>query len=208
MLGKVELFNASSITDTSLTHFEITEQATVLGFNLAANEYITFEMADIPEAPQPDTPCDPCNMPAVVMPTAFAYQTLMCANGTPIRLSAARPVLVLNAPLDCRIRAILHGHDFSTGNMPVRVFAYQSKAVTIQPANSGCAECCEEAPCTETSTVVDTLLDCPNSITGYDPISYIARTTTTVNSCTGTTAVTQWRLASDATAPWLAVAPC
>jgi hypothetical protein len=206
MLGKVELFNASSITDTSLDYFEIAEQTTVIGFNLAPTEYVTFEMTDIPEAPQPDKSCDPCNMPAVVMPTAFAHQVLTCANGTPVRLSAARPVLVLNAPLECRIRAILHGHDFSTGDMPVRVYAYGSKAVTIQPANSGCAECCE-APCTETSNVVDTLLDCADVYDGT-VTSYIVRTTTVTNTCTGVTTTTQWRLANDTSAPWLTTAPC
>jgi hypothetical protein len=205
MLGKVELFNASSITDTSLDYFEITEQTTVIGFNLAPTEYVTFEMTDIPEAPQPDKNCDPCNMPAVVMPTAFAHQVLTCANGTPVKLSAARPVLVLNAPLACRIRAVFHGHDFSTGDMPVRVYAYGSKAVTIQPANSGCAECCEEAtPCVDTAATTDVTITCLNN-----EVQYIHRTVVTTNSCTNAaTTVESWRLQDDTTAPWLSTAPC
>jgi hypothetical protein len=141
MAERIDLFNADNIAAESLSHFEIIDQVTVLGFGMLAGETVTFEMSEFDAVFTPPV-CDPCSIPAVVFPTPSMYQVLRCADGTPITLSAARPVLVLNAPVGIRVRARYNGYAFSGTPLSSRVYAYESRPAAISAANSGCAACC------------------------------------------------------------------
>lgn len=138
MNTRIDLFNKDNLSDVSLNHFAIGKQTTVLGFGLAPAEYVTFEMSEF-DAPAPPPACtDPCNMPPVTFPEPTMYQLLTCCDGSPITLSAANPVVVLNAPKDLRIRARYHGYAFAGIPLSSRVYAYESEPSDIGAANTGC----------------------------------------------------------------------
>jgi hypothetical protein len=137
MAEHIHLFNSESIGDISLSHFTIEDQVTVVGFGLAAGETVTFEMGIFSAPPRPDV-CNPCEMPAVVMPEPTFYQALKCCNGSNVTLSASNPVVVLDAPVDIRIRARLNGFVFGAAAPTVDVRAYATRTALIRTAQSGC----------------------------------------------------------------------
>jgi hypothetical protein len=133
------LFNNSSITGTSLVNFTIDNQVTVAAIGLPAGATVTFEMVQL------NTPgreamgngnC--CEIPADIMPHELAWQPLMCCEGQPVRVNAANPFIVLDAPQHVRLRALLTGFDFSAGPFTGDVIVYPSTSTITSDTMRGC----------------------------------------------------------------------
>jgi len=199
------LFDSSSTGIVSLTIFEISKQVTVTATGMAEGEYVTFEMATI-NSPARREACGPCDMPEVVMPEATAWQPLMCCGTCgdytgPTRLSSRNPVVVLDAPINTRIRAVYNGHDFNlalpfTANISVQDSNVDSVSDNLRGCCPPACECKDLAITTtvlgETSVRVN-IAGCPTEVTVklFDG--------QTLHELTGTGSVTFTGLAPDTT---------
>ena len=81
--------------------FTIKSQVTVVAFGLEGDDEVTFEVVLLSTALQPSCQCPPGQ---VVMPSVAAAFPLDCC-GTPIKLTAERPFVVLDAPQGFPLRA-------------------------------------------------------------------------------------------------------
>lgn len=101
---KFNLFNPSVLVAQSKT-FEIPfgGQVTVVAKGLRDNDYIEFEMVDVPGVDQ-DCACVPLQGLNLSVTNA---QTLKYA-GKPVRVTASNPVVILSAPQGVLVRAIRH----------------------------------------------------------------------------------------------------
>ena len=132
------LFNPSSISGVSLVNFTIDSQVTVAALGLPAGAHVRFEMVQI-SSPMREQICPgSCEIPAVQFPLETAWQPLMCCEGQPVRVNAANPYVVLDAPQHVRLRALVVGYDFSAAPFPGEVIVYPSTSTITNDTMRGC----------------------------------------------------------------------
>jgi len=81
--------------------FQLKSQITVVAFGLQEDEEVTFEVVLVDSGRQASCQCPPGQ---VVMPTVLHSFPLDCC-GTPIKLTAERPFVVIDAPQGFSLRA-------------------------------------------------------------------------------------------------------
>ena len=132
------LFNPSSISGVSLVNFTIDSQVTVAALGLPAGAHVRFEMVQI-SSPMREQICPgSCEIPAVQFPLETAWQPLMCCEGQPVRVNAANPYVVLDAPQHVRLRALVVGYNFSAAPFPGEVIVYPSTSTITNDTMRGC----------------------------------------------------------------------
>lgn len=134
----VVLFNQSSITNTSLVNFTIEKQVTIAALGLPAGASVQFEMVQL-SSPVRDTLAPGCcEVPVDKLASEMSWQPLMCCEGQPVRVNAANPFIVLDAPQAVRLRAMVVGYNFSAAPFSGEIIVYESTSTITSDTMRGC----------------------------------------------------------------------
>lgn len=201
------LFDESSITGVSLTHFAIGTQVTIAALGIPAGVEITFEMVRLSSPVRPQICPGSCEIPPVEFAKETAWQPLMCCNGNKVKVTAANPYTILDSPQHVRLRALMTGYDFSVAPFPGEIIVFPSTSTIPHDAARGC---CEEAVvtppnCVPVTSVTSAPLICP----GPPVVQYTVRTTTVRDSCTNavTSTLVEYRLTANTAGTWTTTVP-
>lgn len=142
-MARVTLFDQASISPYS-RFFWLEDQVTVVGHGLQPDDYITFETVETNAAPMArNCGCDFVPAGAISLNSILELTCTAC-NGvvSPVVLTAANPVVVLDHPQGFYLRAVYHGTGLSTGEVIVRATDTNTRDLT--DALRGCPERCPD----------------------------------------------------------------
>lgn len=142
------LFGPASIhaTDYSLVFFSFNDQATITSVGLGPDDIVTFETVLL-KSGTPDEMCG-CFVKPGEMPSITGVETLMCfecGDGSgeeprPVRLTAANPIVVLNAPQGVLMRAHFSGAGLGTAEVWATIGT--DTPLPLLPGMDGCPGTC------------------------------------------------------------------
>ena len=142
-MARVTLFDQASISPYS-RFFWLENQVTVVGHGLQPDDYITFEAVETNAAPMAkNCGCDFVPAGAISLNSILELTCTAC-NGvvSPVVLTAANPVVVLDHPQGFYLRAVYHGTGLATGEVIVRATDTDTRDLT--DALRGCPERCPD----------------------------------------------------------------
>lgn len=142
-MARVTLFDQASISPYS-RFFWLENQVTVVGHGLQPDDYITFEAVETNAAPMAkNCGCDFVPAGAISLNSILELTCAAC-NGvvSPVVLTAANPVVVLDHPQGFYLRAVYHGTGLATGEVIVRATDTETRDLT--DALRGCPERCPD----------------------------------------------------------------
>ena len=142
-MARVTLFDQASISPYS-RFFWLENQVTVVGHGLQPDDYITFEAVETNAAPMAkNCGCDFVPAGAISLNSILELTCAAC-NGvvSPVVLTAANPVVVLDHPQGFYLRAVYHGTGLATGEVIVRATDTNTRDLT--DALRGCPERCPD----------------------------------------------------------------
>lgn len=129
-----QLIGSNTVGGVSQT-FELEEQATIYAAGLAASDSVTIEMVLVSDA----VPQDPCGCPpgAVVLPGVSDAMTLLCC-GVPITLTRDRPYVIVDAPLNQKLRVRLNQANPNAQIDTQRVWMRSTQTLNVNDRLRGC----------------------------------------------------------------------
>lgn len=166
-----ELFNTKSVGNpNSLVNFYIQDQVTVQGVGLDPSDVITFEMFYLETGSVPEV-CDCIILPGS-MPTVQGAATLMCGDcdegsgeGSPVRLTLANPVVVLDHPQGAIIRAVYSGPGLGESKVWITT---ATETQDLTPELRGCPPANCQVGEVEEGCEPDPELDTPTGLTSCE----------------------------------------